>query len=156
MQSTHSFLQGVDNMGGVSSRSCVSFAGAVVAAAAKLVETPNNFIKTASREGAETRGTFCGADRKKARRACSLSKSSWEGTVVTAAKDECMPVGGGVAWNVSLPHRVIVIPSKAPASSTDSGKSDSIGILQFRGERKMNAVKDTYRCTRSCVVASLF
>jgi hypothetical protein len=121
-------------MGGVSSRSCSAFAGAVVAAAAKLVDTPNNFIKTASREGAETRGTFCGDDRKRARRACSLSNSSWEGTVVTAAKDECMPVGGGVAWKVSLPHRVIVIPSKAPASSTDSGKSDSTGILQFREE----------------------
>jgi hypothetical protein len=60
---------------------------------------------------------------------------------VTAAKDECMPVGGGVAWKVSLPHRVIVIPSKAPASSTDSGKSDSTGIVQYSSEKKMNESK---------------
>jgi hypothetical protein len=120
-------------MGGVSSRRSVLFACAEdAAAAAKEVETPKSFIKTASKDGAETRGLSCGADRNRARRVCSLSKSSWEGTVVTAAKDECMPFGGGVAWKVSLPHLVIVAPSKAPASSTDSGKSDSTGILKSR------------------------
>ena len=95
----------------------------------------NNFINTANNEGAATNGSVGGDARRSARRWYNRSKSSEEGTEATVAKDECMPWGGALAVGGPELQIVMAAPSKAPASSTDSGRSSAVMMENCCGRK---------------------
>jgi hypothetical protein len=97
-----------------------------------VLDTPMSFINTASMEGAATSGVSVTEARSQARRPCKRVSRMELGTGWAVPKELCNPGGGARVVPTCLPQVVIVAPSKAPASSTDVGKS--ISGTSCRGE----------------------
>ena len=115
----------------------------VAAAAATWVEIPSSFFKTCKIDGAATSAALASAAvRNMERNIYNRCNNSDSGVPIplpaliplllgfmatTTAKAGCIPSGGNIASCTFRPftpqHRVIVAPSNAAASSTESGYS---------------------------------
>jgi hypothetical protein len=86
-------------------------------------------MRTANSDGAAVIGSLEGDERSSALKSYRRFKISEEGTGSVVAKELCIPFGGVINGNVSLPHRVMVAPNNAPASSTDKGNSYVMDVI---------------------------